>query len=151
MSDPLSVLIVEDDPNDVALITRAFRKAQVHHPLIVIGDGDSAVKYLEGRGEYADRELHPLPALMLLDLKLPRRSGLEVLAWLRKQPGLRRLPVVVLTGSDQRSDINAAYDMGASSYLVKPVLFEGLLDLMRTLNLYWLVVNERATIAFKPS
>jgi CheY-like chemotaxis protein len=89
---PPTVLVVEDDPNDVLLIERAFRKAQVGAGLQVVGDGDKAVAYLGGQGPYADRGRHPLPVLILLDLKLPRRSGLEVLDWLRGRDGLRRLP-----------------------------------------------------------
>src|SRR5581483_1794343 len=102
---------------------RAFAKANVPNPLIIVGDGDAAIAYLAGVDGYADRTRFPLPALVLLDLKLPRRSGLEVLEWIRKQPGVRRIPVVVLTSSRQRPDVDCAYDLGANSYLVKPVEF----------------------------
>ncbi|WP_207482382.1 response regulator [Arenibaculum pallidiluteum] len=143
-SDVEPILLVEDDPNDQLLIRRAFAKAKLMNPLLVVEDGDAAVAYLAGEGAYADRSENPLPAVMLLDLKLPRRSGLEVLEWLRSQPGsLGRTPVVVLTSSRENSDLDRAYDLGANSYLVKPVDFDGLLDLVRTAGLYWTVLNER--------
>lgn len=143
MTDNLhTILLVEDDPNDVLLIQRAFRKSNVGNPIQVVGDGEEAIAYLSGQGPYPDRERYPLPLLLLLDLKLPRKSGFEVLEWLRQQPGLKRLPVVVLTSSAETPDINRAYDLGANSYLVKPVRFEGLLHMVRTLNLYWLIINE---------
>ena len=138
-----AVLLVEDNADDVLLIRRAFRKARLLNPLQVVGDGDAAVAYLGGHAEYADREAHPLPVLVLLDLKLPRRGGLDVLAWLRQQPVLRRMPVVVLTSSAEKEDVTRAYELGANSYLVKPVAFEALLEMVRTLNVYWMILNER--------
>lgn len=138
-----TVLLVEDNPTDVLLIQRAFDKVRLVNPVQVVHDGDAAVAYLAGDGEYADRRRHPLPVLILLDLKLPRRSGLEVLAWLRAQEGLRRIPVVMLTSSQQPRDVAAAYDSGVNSYLVKPVEFDALLDMLKTVNLYWMVLNER--------
>jgi len=144
MTDKLNtILLGEDDPNDVLLIQRAFRKSDVVNPIQVVGDGEEAIAYLSGRGPYADRKRYPLPVLLLLDLKLPRKSGFEVLEWLRQQPGLKRLPVAVLTSSAETPDINRAYDLGANSYLVKPVRFEGLLRMVQTLNLYWLIINEK--------
>lgn len=141
-----TILLVEDDANDFFLIQRAFRKANLANPLQVVGDGEEAVSYLLGEGHYADRSKYPLPVLLLLDLKLPRRSGLEVLSWLREQPVLKRLPVVVLTSSKEPADINRAYDLGANSYLVKPLGFDALLDMVESLNLYWLVLNEKADV-----
>jgi CheY-like chemotaxis protein len=138
-----TILLVEDSPNDILLIERAVRQASLAATLSVVRDGDAAVEYLSGAGPYADRQQHPLPILVLLDLKLPRRSGLEVLEWQRQQPGLRRLPVAVLTSSNQLSDVNRAYDLGANSYLVKPVAPNAMLDLVKLLGLYWLVVNEK--------
>ena len=142
LSDP-TILVVEDNPTDVMLIRRAFEKSKLANPVHVVGDGDAAVEYFSGEGTYADREKFPLPILMLLDLKLPKRSGLEVLEWLRIQETLKRIPVVVLTSSQQDRDVNAAYDIGVNSYLVKPVEFEGLLQMLKTVNLYWLMLNER--------
>jgi CheY-like chemotaxis protein len=141
-----SVLLVEDDPNDVALTRRAFARSGLTNPLEVVTDGEQAIAYLAGEPPYADRQRHPLPILVLLDLKLPRKSGFDVLGWLRGVPDVRRLPVVVLTSSAQSPDINRAYDAGANSYLVKPVAFENLLALVRTLGLYWIATNEGPTI-----
>lgn len=140
------MLLVEDDPNDVLLLQRAFRKAKANTPLYVVSDGQAAVDYLAGRGAYADRATHPLPSLVLLDLKLPRKSGHEVLEWLRAQPMLKRLPVVLLTSSKEPMDINRAYELGANSYLVKPVAFAELLHMARALELYWLQINESPTL-----
>ena len=138
-----TILLVEDDPDDVLLIQRAVRKAKIANPLQVVGNGDDAVAYLAGEGPYSDRERYPLPVLMLLDLKLPRRSGLEVLAWLRRQPGdLRRLRVVILTSSRETSDVNTAHELGANSYLVKPPTLDELIELIRALDLYWLILSE---------
>ncbi|HZY17713.1 MAG TPA: response regulator [Ramlibacter sp.] len=142
MSDSDRILLVEDNSDDVVLIQRAFRRAGVRTTLAVVDDGDSAVGYLEGSGPWADRSRHPLPRLVLLDLKLPRRSGLEVLAWLRAQPSLLGLTVVVLTSSRENTDLRRAYELGANSFLVKPVNFDDLLDLVRTLDLYWMRLNQ---------
>jgi len=142
-NDNATILLVEDNDNDVALIRRAFRKANVPNPLTVIGDGETAVRYLAGEGEYADRQRHPLPLFILLDLKLPRKSGHEVLAWVRAQPGeVRRTPVVVLTSSAERADVGRSYDTGVNSYLVKPVHFDALLGLVELMRRYWIQTNE---------
>jgi CheY-like chemotaxis protein len=138
------VLLVEDNATDVVLIKRAFDQAKMANPIHVISDGDTAVAYLNGDGVYADRTTHPLPILILLDLKLPRRSGLEVLEWLKTQPdSLRRIPVVMLTSSEQPSDVDAAYDNGVNSYLVKPVEYDSLFKMLKAVNLYWMMLNER--------
>ena len=134
-------MLVEDDPNDVLLIQRALRKARLVNPIEVVSDGEEAVNYLAGHGPFADRERYPLPVLILLDLKLPRKSGFEVLEWLRQQPKLKRVPVVVLTSSSRDSDINHAYDLGANSYLVKPPSFDALLKLVEEVKIYWLMLN----------
>ena len=141
-----TLLLVEDDPNDVMLFRRAKDKSKLANPLQVVEDGEAALAYLSGRGIYADRNLYPFPALMLLDLKLPRKSGLEVLAWLRQQPGINRLPVVVLTSSKESLDVGRAYDLGANSYLVKPVAFDNLLGMVKALGMYWLILNEKPDI-----
>ena len=140
------MLLVEDDPNDVLLIQRACRLANLTHVIQTVEDGEQAVAYLSGKPPYADRDRYTLPALMLLDLKLPRKSGLEVLQWVRQQDGLKRLPVVVLTSSRETDDVNRAYDLGANSYLVKPVAFESLLEMVKTLNLYWMILSERPEV-----
>ena len=140
------ILLVEDDENDVMLLQRAFRRAAIVNPLQIVRHGDDAVAYLEGTGEFADRVQHPLPVLMLLDLKLPRRTGLEVLRWVKERAGLRRIPIIVLTSSKNDDDVNRAYELGANSYVVKPVSFETLLELVKSLELYWLVLNERPNV-----
>ena len=136
-------MLAEDNPDDVLLIQRAFLKAHLINPIRVVENGEEVVAYFSGRPPYADRERSPLPVLLLLDLKLPRMSGLEVLQWLRQQPSLKRLPVVVLTASRETDDINRAYDLGANSYLIKPVHFEDLMDMVKTINLYWVLLNEK--------
>lgn len=136
------ILLVEDSPDDALLIQRAFRKANLANPVQLVRDGEEAVAYLGGAPPYDDRTRFPLPVFMLLDLKLPRRSGLEVLAWVRQESVVKRLPVVVLTSSRESVDVNRAYDLGVNSYLTKPVGFEALLEMVRNVNLYWLVLNE---------
>jgi CheY-like chemotaxis protein len=143
MSTENIILLVEDNSKDVFLIQRAFRKIEMTTPLQVVNDGDAAVRYLSGELPYSDRNLYPLPVLVLLDLKLPRRSGAEVLGWIRQQPELKRLPVVVLTSSREYADVNSIYDLGANAYIVKPLGFEQLVDILRTLNLHWIVYNEK--------
>ena len=138
-----TILHVEDDPNDVLLIARAFRKSEVGAQVQVVNDGEQALHYLAGTNSFAQREQFPLPSLVLLDLKLPRKSGIEVLEWIRSQPGLKRIPVVMLTSSKQSVDINRAYDLGVNAYLVKPVNFDGLVELIKTLDSFWLRMNER--------
>ena len=139
-----TILLVEDDHNDVLLVKRAFQKAKIANPIVVLHDGEQAISYLAGREPYVVRAL---PMLVLLDLKLPRKSGHEVLEWLRQQQTLKRLPVVVLTASSESSDVNRAYDLGANSYLVKPVTFDALVEMVKTLNLYWLILNRSAEIS----
>jgi CheY-like chemotaxis protein len=141
-----TLMVVEDDTGEVLLIQRAFEKARVVSPIQIVGDGDEAVAYLSGQGKYADRQIYPLPSLMILDLKLPRRSGFEVLQWLRAQPGLKRMPVVVLTASALISDINRAYDLGVNSYLVKPVRLEELKSMVELVYLYWLGFNYKPEV-----
>lgn len=144
-----TILLVEDNPADILLIQRAFRQADLSHiSLQIVRDGDAAVLYLSGEREYLDRERYPLPILMLLDLKLPRRSGHEVLEWLRQQPDLKRLPVIMLTSSREVFDVNQAYELGVNSYLVKPIGFTALVEMLKTLNLYWLMLNEPPEVQY---
>ena len=109
-----------------------------------MNDGDAALFYLSGQEPYGTR--YPLPVLILLDLKLPRKSGAEVLMWLRQQPGIKRLPVVVLTASKEYADINHVYDLGANAYMVKPVAFNDLVEIVNTLNLHWIAFNEKPQV-----
>jgi CheY-like chemotaxis protein len=143
-ADP-PILLVEDDANDVVLIKRAFDRAAILNPLAIVRHGDDAVAYLEGTGGFSDRDQFPYPVIVLLDLKLPRRSGLEVLQWVKERPRLKRIPIVVLTSSKNDADVDRAYELGANSYIVKPVSFDSLIELVRSLQLYWLLLNERPT------
>lgn len=136
------VLLVEDNPDDVDLITHAFRKVQVPHPLEVVSDGELAIEYLAGPPAFKDREQDPLPAVVLLDLKLPRKSGFAVLEWIRENPALRHLPVVVLTSSNQEEDVRRAYELFANSYLVKPVRRDALIDMVQMVSRYWADLNQ---------
>jgi PAS domain S-box-containing protein len=138
-----TILLVEDDPNDIVLIQRALRKANLANPVQVVKDGEEAVAYLSGLYPFSDRARHPYPMLVLLDLRLPRKSGLEVLTWLRRQQGMIRLPVVVVTGSRETWDINRARELGVSSYLLKPIVSDDFVKIAKTLNLRWLVLNEK--------
>jgi CheY-like chemotaxis protein len=128
------VLYAEDEDNDAFLMQRAFAKAQVSNPLQVVNDGAAAIRYLSGTGEFSDRARFPAPCLVLLDLNLPRQSGLEVLQWARTQPSLQGLPIVILTSSNQNRDIGSAYTFGANGYLVKPPSSERLIELVNGLR-----------------
>jgi CheY-like chemotaxis protein len=138
------ILVAEDDAQHRLLIRAALAAAKLANPVRLVGDGDAAIAYLAGDGGYADRYRHPLPVLVLLDVHMPGTSGLEVLAWLRAQPGgLGQIPTVVLTASDDEADIDAAFGAGATSYLVKPVGFDALLDVVRGLGLRWMLLGEQ--------
>ncbi len=139
-----TILQVEDDADDVLLLRRAFQKAGVAPPLQVVRDGEAAVAYLAGQNEYADRQRYPLPSLVLLDLKLPLKPGLDVLSWIRRNPSLKYVPVVILTSSQEPSDLRGAYDRGANSYLVKPVGTDLFTRMARTLAEYWISLNREA-------
>jgi len=138
------VLLVEDDRDHVLLIERAFRKAEIGCVLRLATNGEEAIAYLEGTGGFADRAEHPLPDLVLLDLKLPRRGGLDVLRWVRGRGDGDDLPVVVLTTSDEPDDVRRAYRAGANSYVVKPGTPGSMTGLARALGEFWLVHHRRA-------
>lgn len=131
---PRPVLYAEDEENDVFLMQRAFQKAGVMNPLHVVIDGAQAIRYLQGAGEFSNRALHPFPCLLLLDLNLPRQSGLEVLKWVRDRSAFATLPVVFLTSSNQDRDIGTAYSLGANGYLVKPPSSDKLIELVSSLR-----------------
>jgi Response regulators consisting of a CheY-like receiver domain and a winged-helix DNA-binding domain len=140
------ILVVEDEPDAVTLLRHAFAKTGIGNPVQTIHSGDEAIAYLNGEGPYRDRLAYPLPRFVLLDLKLPRCSGHEVLEWIRARPGFRSLPVIVFTSSKERSDVSRAYSAGANSYLVKPSSLSGLIELAAAFRDYWLRHNEPAPI-----
>ena len=136
------ILLAEDDENHVVLIRRAFKKAGLINPLYVVGDGEEAIAYFKGEDRFANRDEYPLPTLLLLDLKMPRKDGFGVLEWIRQQPSLRRLRVVVLTSSEDIYDVNRAYDLGANSFLVKPVNMDEFVRLTEAIHGYWLWLSR---------
>jgi len=139
------ILLVEDDPNDALLIQRAFHKAGMKDILKTVRDGEQAIEYLRGTGVFADRSRFPLPFLMLLDLKMPGTDGFEVLSWVRTDSSMKRLLVVVLTSSNLQADVDRAYDLGANSYLVKPVSFDEMVQMIRRFEIYWTELNRIPT------
>jgi CheY-like chemotaxis protein len=140
-----TILVADDDQNDIFFLKRAFQKAGLPHSIVEVSDGQSAVDYLSGKAPFANRAQHPLPDLLLLDLKMPRMTGFEVLAWLQTQPQLDQMPVVVLSGSNQPRDIEHVQRLGASDYKVKPVEFDELLNLVRHLDERWLRTTSRSS------
>jgi two-component system response regulator len=142
LTAPLDVLLVEDNPNDAELTKRALKKHNLANHLYIVEDGAEALDFLFGRGTYAHRDASHPPKVVLLDLKLPKVNGLEVLATLRADERTKQVPVVVVTSSREDPDIKAAYALGANGYVVKPVEFEPFAEAMSRLGLFWLLVNE---------
>lgn len=137
-----AILLVEDSEDDIFLMKRALDEAGVKNPVLIVEDGQEAVKYLEGAGKFEDRTSYPLPAVIFLDLKLPLKSGHDVLAWIRRQERFDTTVVVVLTSSEETSDVNKAYRLGANSYLVKPPTAQDLVDMAKAFKWYWLECNQ---------
>jgi len=138
MPDQALILIVDDSDDDCMLVQRAFIKAKVLNPLLMVRSGEEAIAYLSGTGKYANRAEYPLPGLILLDIKMKGLDGLDVLRWTRSQPGLQGLRIVMLTSSDDMRDVNEAYRFGANSFLVKPVDSERFIEIAQALSGYWL-------------
>lgn len=136
------ILLVEDNPDDELLTLRAFKKSKILNEITVVRDGVEALDFLFCTGSYADRDPHQVPQLVLLDLKLPKIDGLEVLKRLRKEPKTRILPIVILTSSKEEQDIVEGYKLGCNSYIRKPVNFSQFIEAIEQLGLYWLVLNE---------
>ncbi|MDB6121047.1 MAG: two-component system response regulator [Pedosphaera sp.] len=136
-SDPSTVLLVEDDLNDIFLVKRAFKKAHIPNPLQVVTDGEEAIHYFNGEGKYADRHHYPLPRLIVMDIKMPRKTGFEVLEWIKRDGILKRIPVVIVSSSDQPNDVNRAYELGANAYMIKPVNFKAVEGLFASITHYW--------------
>ena len=144
------ILVVEDDENHAFFIRRAFKEAGLVNPTHYVADGDEAMAYLAGEGRYSNRAEFPLPALMLLDLKMPNTDGFEVLEWVRAHPSLCALRVIVLTTSGATSDINRAYRLGANSFLTKPMNFTELVQLTKWVKGYWLHCSSEPEISRTP-
>ena len=143
MSATKCILLVEDNPDDEALTLRAFRKNGLANAIAVARDGQEALDYLFATGPHAGRDATELPAVILLDLKLPKVDGLEVLRRLRSEPRTRTLPVVIVTSSKEESDLAAGYALGCNSYVRKPVDFVAFAEAARQLGMYWLLLNEQ--------
>ncbi len=137
-----TVLHVEDDPNDRLFLKEAFRQANLSARLEAASDGQVAIQYLSGAEAFADRSRYPVPGLVLLDLKMPRTSGFEVLEWIRRQPAFQSLPVVVFTSSRNDADMRRSYQKGANSYVLKPMVFEELVAALKAIHHYWFSLNQ---------
>src|SRR6266704_1628356 len=146
MDDKRIVLLVEDNPDDEALTLRALKKNNIRNEVVVARDGSEAIDYLFGTGVFAGRDLSSMPQIILLDLKLPKIDGFEVLNRVRASESTKLLPVVILTTSNEDQDRIRGYDLGANSFVRKPVEFEKFIEAVRQLGLYWLILNEPAPV-----
>jgi two-component system, response regulator len=144
---PVEILLVEDNPDDVTLIMRALTKSRIVNHIEIVEDGAEALDFLFHRGKYADRAGQVLPRVVFLDLKLPKIDGLMVLKEIRANESTRKLPVVIVTSSKEDPDISRAYDLGANSYVVKPVDFESFFKVISDLGMYWMILNEPPKIS----
>jgi CheY-like chemotaxis protein len=142
MTNDFCILLVEDDENDVFFFMRAAAEANIRNQISVARDGQEAIDYLSGHQKFAERTTYPLPCLLVLDLKMPRRTGLEVLEWLRTESAFSTIPVIVFSSSAQGSDIERAYKLGANAFVVKPVSTEKRTELARLINGFWLHHNQ---------
>jgi CheY-like chemotaxis protein len=138
---PAPILYVEDDENDAYLMRYAFEQAKISVPLVIVDDGQKVLDYLAGFAPYADRAIHRLPRLVLLDMKLPRRSGLEVLKWIKTRPSLCAIPVVMFTSSNLEPDLHRAYVQGANGFLVKPGNPQQLVSMVKSIESFWIDHN----------
>lgn len=141
------ILLVEDNKMDITLTLDAFREARLTNKVQVAHNGEEALQYLFGHGVYADRKEYPLPGMILLDLKMPGIDGHEVLRRIKNTPEIKRIPVIILTSSKEEGDLALSYDRGANSYLVKPVSFEGFLEVIRQVTDYWISLNIKPPVS----
>jgi CheY-like chemotaxis protein len=146
-----TILLVEDEENDALLLKRAFKKNDILNPVHWVKDGLEAIAYLKGEGDYADRARFPFPEVVLLDLKMPRMSGLELLGWIRDHPETRVIPTIVMTSSREDVDIEKAYNLGANTYMIKPSDFDTLAKMVRAAHEYWAMSVKPKTKWSKPS
>ena len=133
-----TILIADDDENDIFFAKRAFSDINVHCTFQILKNGQEVVDYLDGANEYADRQKYPLPMLILMDLQMPIMDGFQVLAWLRSREGIKVIPTIIFSSSDQPTEITRAYELGANSFMTKSVTYDGLLIKLQTLSQYWL-------------
>jgi CheY-like chemotaxis protein len=147
VSETSVILLVEDREDDVLLVRRGFERAKLVNPLMVVRSGEEAITYLRGEGKYSNRSEYPLPDLILLDLKMPGLDGYDVLRWIRTQAHFRALRVIVLTSSEDIYDVDKAYGLGANSFLVKPSSFDNYVELLRSMNGYWMWLSEIPRVA----
>ena len=139
---PLEILLVEDNPNDVELAVHALKKHNLANRIQVVRDGAEALDFLFARGAFSHRDINQIPRVVLLDLKLPKVDGLEVLRQVKADPRTRKVPVVILTSSREERDVVESYNLGVNSYILKPVDFQQFTEAVRTIGLYWLLLNE---------
>jgi CheY-like chemotaxis protein len=144
------ILHVEDSQEDVFLLKYAFKRAEIENQVLVVVDGQEAIDYLGGTGKFTDRVRYPLPCLVLLDLKLPYIMGLEVLQWIRQQPSLKTIIVIVLSSSIHEGDVQRAYELGVNAFLAKPSSTDGLADMCRAFKHFWLTHNQPPTTSIYP-
>ncbi len=142
------ILLIEDNENDVILVKRAFKKLNIPNPLIIFNDGEEAIIFFDKYIKLESNISYSMPILILLDLKLPKRSGFEILEYIKNKNIIKRIPVIILTSSSDSSDINKAYDLGANSYLTKPFSFEELLNMFNLLSIYWLKFNYKPEVSY---
>lgn len=138
---PAQILLVDDNPMDVILTLDAFNEAKLNNNINVARDGEEALEYIFGKGQFADRTKFPMPSLILLDLKMPGIDGFEVLRQIKNTEKLKRIPVIILTSSKEEGDLALSYDIGANSYLVKPVNFNGFIEVVKKIDDYWFTLN----------
>jgi CheY-like chemotaxis protein len=141
MNEKQTILLVDDSTDDLVLMRFAFKRAEFNSSLHEVHNGEEAIAYLKGEGPYSDRQKFPLPVVMLLDLNMPMKNGFDVLEWVRTQPGLKRMSIIILTASMRTKDVETAFDLGANSFLVKPGSLEGLTIMIRCLR-EWLQLNH---------
>lgn len=143
MKNELEIVIVEDNPNDAELMLRSLKKNRLANNIVILEDGEQALDFIFCRGKYTDRDLSESPKVMFLDLKLPKVGGLEVLKQMKSNEHTRKIPVIVVTSSKEDPDITAAYNLGANSYVVKPIDFDSFVEKINQIGVYWLAVNEK--------
>ncbi len=137
MNSNFTFLIAEDEESDFMLVQRAFRKNNIENPIQWVQDGEEAIRYLQGDGKFADREKFPFPELLILDLKMPRMNGMEVLTWVKAHPEFRVIPTIVMSSSSLDDDVRKAYDLGANTYFIKPADFDSLVQVIKGVHQYW--------------